>query len=121
MQKQSIIVEDLGEMNYQEAWNYQEMLLRRNLAVKSRALQLEQPTQQPNLEEAESSEEATSTTNYLLFVQHPPVYTLGKSGKAEHVLLKEQERKERGIEFFHTNRGGDITYHGPGQIVGYPI
>ena len=62
-----------------------------------------------------------STSNYLLFVEHPPVYTLGKSGKSENVLLNEGERKERGIEFFHTNRGGDITFHGPGQIVGYPI
>jgi len=62
-----------------------------------------------------------STSNYLLFVEHPPVYTLGKSGKSENVLLDEGERKERGIEFFHTNRGGDITFHGPGQIVGYPI
>jgi lipoyl(octanoyl) transferase len=122
MEKQRIIVEDLGEMNYQEAWDYQEMLLRKNLAVKSRSMQLNQSMKGLNGGETESIPEKTeSTTNHLLFVQHPPVYTLGKSGKAENVLLKEEERKERGIEFFHTNRGGDITYHGPGQIVGYPI
>jgi lipoyl(octanoyl) transferase len=56
-----------------------------------------------------------------LFVEHPPVYTLGKSGKREHVLIDEQEMQERQIAFFQTNRGGDITYHGPGQLVGYPI
>jgi len=122
MPSQTIIVEDLGEMNYQEAWDYQETLLRKNLAIKSRAMQMDRSIQGLNIAKAELfPEEPATTTNYLLFVQHPPVYTLGKSGKAEHVLLKEEERKERGIEFFHTNRGGDITYHGPGQIVGYPI
>ncbi|HVY74665.1 MAG TPA: lipoyl(octanoyl) transferase LipB, partial [Puia sp.] len=65
--------------------------------------------------------EQLSTTNYLLFVEHPPVYTLGKSGHEEHVLLNEAEMSQRGIRFYHTNRGGDITYHGPGQLVGYPI
>jgi lipoyl(octanoyl) transferase len=62
-----------------------------------------------------------ATRNFLLFVEHPPVYTLGKSGKIEHVLINEAERKERGIEFYQTNRGGDITFHGPDQVVGYPI
>jgi lipoyl(octanoyl) transferase len=61
------------------------------------------------------------TTHYLLFVEHPPVYTLGKSGKMENIILGEQERIKEGIDFFHTNRGGDITFHGPEQIVGYPI
>jgi lipoyl(octanoyl) transferase len=61
------------------------------------------------------------TRNFLMFVEHPPVYTLGKSGKIEHVLIDEAERKERGIEFYQTNRGGDITFHGPDQVVGYPI
>jgi lipoyl(octanoyl) transferase len=61
------------------------------------------------------------TGNYLLFVEHPPVYTLGKSGHIENVLINEAERKERGISFYQTNRGGDITFHGPGQVVGYPI
>jgi lipoyl(octanoyl) transferase len=61
------------------------------------------------------------TTHHLLFVEHPPVYTLGKSGKIENVLISEEERLARGIDFFYTNRGGDITFHGPQQIVGYPI
>jgi lipoyl(octanoyl) transferase len=61
------------------------------------------------------------TQHHLLFVEHPPVYTLGKSGNADNVLLSEENLKARGIEYFHTNRGGDITFHGPQQIVGYPI
>jgi lipoyl(octanoyl) transferase len=61
------------------------------------------------------------TTNYLLFVEHPPVYTLGKSGHPENVLIDDERMREKGVEFFMTNRGGDITFHGPGQIVGYPI
>jgi lipoyl(octanoyl) transferase len=61
------------------------------------------------------------TKNHLIFVEHPPVFTLGKSGKLEHVLLSEDELKAKEIAFYHTNRGGDITFHGPGQVVGYPI
>ena len=61
------------------------------------------------------------TNNFLLWVEHPPVFTLGKSGKIEHLLVDQQALTEKGIEFFQTNRGGDITFHGPGQIVGYPI
>jgi len=61
------------------------------------------------------------TVDHLLFCEHPPVYTLGKSGKLEHLLISDADRKARGIEFFRTNRGGDITFHGPGQLVGYPI
>ena len=115
MKKQRIIVQDMGILPYQQAWDYQEGLLQKNLAIKSRQLE-------GNGEETNSVEVGMkSTSNYLLFVEHPPVYTLGKSGKSENVLLNEGERKERGIEFFHTNRGGDITFHGPGQIVGYPI
>lgn len=117
MVKQKIFVEDLGEMNYQQAWDYQENLLQKNLRIKAKSMQLDNAS----LDENDGETELESTTNYLLFVEHPPVYTLGKSGKAEHVLLEEHERKQKGIEFFHTNRGGDITYHGPGQIVGYPI
>ena len=115
MEKQYVIVKDLGHMAYQEAWDYQENLLQKNLTIKSRQLE-------GNDKETDGVDVETNTTsNYLLFVEHPPVYTLGKSGKSENVLLDEGERKERGIEFFHTNRGGDITFHGPGQIVGYPI
>ena len=61
------------------------------------------------------------TTHHLLFVEHDPVYTLGKNGKDQHILIDEKERIEKGIEYFHINRGGDITFHGPQQLVGYPI
>jgi len=101
---------DLGKMKYKDAWDYQENLLKGNLEVKAKL----------NSDEAESFNSIT-TTNYLLLVEHPPVYTLGKSGKIDHVLISEEERNARNIQFFHTNRGGDITFHGPGQIVGYPI
>ena len=65
--------------------------------------------------------ELPQTTNYLLFVEHPPVYTLGKSGHVENLLISDEERAAKGIQFFKINRGGDITFHGPGQVVGYPI
>ena len=112
-------------MPYQEAWDYQEALLRKNVDIKSRALNLYSSTEQDQIGSSNNQDieigEDEKTTNYLLFVEHPPVYTLGKSGKQEHVLFDETEREKRGIEFFRTNRGGDITFHGPGQIVGYPI
>jgi len=66
-------------------------------------------------------DEQITTDNYFLFTEHPHVYTLGKSGKEEHLLIGEQERRQKSVQFIKTNRGGDITYHGPGQIVGYPI
>jgi lipoyl(octanoyl) transferase len=123
--KQRIILQDLGEMAYQQAWDYQESLLQQNVAIKSRAMNavtsLTSDLAVPGGSLQLQPGEAESTTNYLLLVEHPPVYTLGKSGKQEHVLFNETEREERGIEFFRTNRGGDITYHGPGQVVGYPI
>ncbi len=96
-------------MPYAEAWDYQESLLQENVQVKTR------------IRTGEAGSEKLSTTNYLLFVEHPPVYTLGKSGHEENVLLNESEMGARGIRFFRTNRGGDITFHGPEQIVGYPI
>jgi lipoyl(octanoyl) transferase len=98
----AICFEDLGVLSYQEAWDYQERLLKENVARKGAGGQ-------------------ESTIDRLLFVEHPPVYTLGKSGKPEHVLLPEEQLGARGIEYFHTNRGGDITFHGPGQLVGYPV
>lgn len=97
-----VCFEDLGVLSYQEAWDYQERLLKENVARKGAGGQ-------------------ESTIDRLLFVEHPPVYTLGKSGKPEHVLLPEEQLGARGIEYFHTNRGGDITFHGPGQLVGYPV
>ena len=69
----------------------------------------------------DNGEEDTLTPNYLVFCEHPHVYTRGKSGKPEHLLLDEQGLKEKNATYYHINRGGDITYHGPGQLVGYPI
>jgi lipoyl(octanoyl) transferase len=111
MEKRVVLFEDLGRMHYQEAWIYQESLLQKNVAIKTGSKNLQVP----------DIAFAASTSNYLLFVEHPPVYTLGKSGKMEHVLITEGQRSEKGIEFYNTNRGGDITFHGPGQLVGYPI
>lgn len=103
MEKQKIIFRDLGQMNYQATWDLQETLLKENVRRKS------------------TTEDSLPTEHFLLFVEHPPVYTLGKSGNKEHVLLSDEELETHQIEFFHTNRGGDITFHGPDQIVGYPI
>lgn len=112
MGKQDVIFRDLGITEYGFAWDYQEKLLKQNLEIKSAARQKEAETGELTI---------PSTRHYLLFTEHPPVYTLGKSGQKEHVLLDEQELEEKHIGFFHTNRGGDITFHGPDQIVGYPI
>jgi len=111
LDKQPVIFEDLGIINYKSAWDYQEILVKKNLDVKS------------EIRKAEASGEIIqhTTTNYLLFCEHPPVYTLGKSGHMENVLLSEDEMEEKEIEFFKTNRGGDITFHGLQQVVGYPI
>lgn len=103
MKKQKILFTDLGLMAYKEAWDYQETLLQENVKRKS------------------GNKAEIKTEHFLLFVEHPPVYTLGKNGNIENVLMREDELKQNGIDFFNTNRGGDITYHGPGQIVGYPI
>jgi lipoyl(octanoyl) transferase len=110
MAKQEISFRDLGMMEYQQAWDLQEQLLQKNVGRKMRA--------QPFVGEEEVE---PSTEHHLLFVEHPPVYTLGKSGHIENVLINEEEMYARGIQFFRTNRGGDITFHGAGQIVGYPI
>ena len=100
MHPQNVIFEDLGNMSYKDAWDYQEQLLQQNLQAKANG---------------------AATAHHFLLVEHPPVYTLGKSGREEHVLINDEERAQKGIEYFRTNRGGDITFHGPGQIVGYPI
>ena len=109
MQKQIVFFKDLGLMAYNEAWDFQETLLKQNVEIKTR------------YHSAQQKQYRNSTTNYLLFVEHPPVYTLGKTGHEENVLLNDKELQERGILFVKTNRGGDITFHGPEQIVGYPI
>jgi lipoyl(octanoyl) transferase len=99
---------NLGLIDYQDAWNYQTSLFEKVLGVKSENRSL--PENQQHL-----------TENFLLFCQHPHVYTLGKSGKEDNLLVKTDDLKGIGATYYHINRGGDITYHGPGQIVGYPI
>src|SRR5690349_5093662 len=98
---------DLGHMPYREAWDYQTVLHRELIDRKLTNLRQENRD--------------FSQEHFLLFVEHPPVYTLGKTGSMENLLLSEAELTANGIEFFPINRGGDITYHGPGQLVGYPI
>lgn len=93
---------DLGLRPYQEVWDLQENLLN-------------------HIVQQKRSGAETPPSNYLLYTEHPPVYTLGRNGNAQHVLIGEQERKSIGVEYIHTNRGGDITFHGPGQLVAYPI
>ena len=98
--------QDLGLIDYRKCWDYQEELFAEILAVKS----------------ANRKENKTDVTqNHLLFCEHPHVYTLGKSGDEKNLLVNEDYLKSRGATFHKINRGGDITYHGPGQIVGYPI
>lgn len=115
MNKQQVTFEDLGIINYKSAWDYQEELVKRNVDIK---VQLRKEEANGN---GQSQSEILQTANYLLFCEHPPVYTLGKSGHMENVLLSEDEMDEKEIEFFRTNRGGDITFHGLQQVVGYPI
>lgn len=125
MTKQSVIFRDLGQMNYKAAWDYQESLLQQNVAIKSgvrsRELLVDEINADNSTDELLALNSEVTTQNYLLFVEHPPVFTLGKSGNINNVLLSEERLNEKGIEFFKTNRGGDITFHGPRQIVGYPI
>ncbi|WP_340203424.1 lipoyl(octanoyl) transferase LipB [Ascidiimonas sp. W6] len=99
-------LEDLGLMDYKEAWDLQEQLFK---AVVDRKIKNRR------------NKENISTENHFLFVEHPHVFTLGKSGELSNLLLDETQLKERNAVFYKINRGGDITYHGPGQIVGYPI
>jgi lipoyl(octanoyl) transferase len=98
----------LHSIDYQEAWNYQEFLFNEIVQLKILNRNTLLTEQQP-------------TPNYLLFCQHPHVYTLGKSGKPSHLLIDQEKLSGIQATFYHINRGGDITYHGPGQIVGYPI
>ncbi len=99
---------DLGRWSYQRAWDFQEAIFSETIGRKSANRQLPEADQKP-------------TVDTLLFVEHPHVYTLGKSGDFANLLANEAQLQELGIEFFKINRGGDITYHGPGQLVGYPI
>lgn len=115
---QKVVYKDLGRMEYQAAWDYQESLLQENVRIKTEARQ--RAAELAVAGEAQPDIVA-KTTHYLLFVEHPPVYTLGKSGHMENVLIGAEQMEERGVQFFRSNRGGDITFHGPGQLVGYPI
>jgi len=99
-------VQDLGLKDYKETWDYQEQLFQETLDLKIRNRR-----EELNLE----------TPNHFLFVEHPHVYTLGKSGDISNLLVDEKVLEDKGATFYKINRGGDITYHGPGQIVGYPI
>ncbi|MEP7110214.1 MAG: lipoyl(octanoyl) transferase LipB [Ferruginibacter sp.] len=129
MDKQLVTYKDLGIIDYKTAWDYQESLLRENVRIKtaiSRELVFNSEMTGSNAETGEVNElndvtNQLSTTHYFLLCEHLPVYTLGKSGHTENILISEAEMKLRGIQFFKTNRGGDITFHGPQQIVGYPI
>ena len=100
--------QDLGLIDYQQAWDFQEKIFNETLQIKSKNRDLSLENQIP-------------TPNHLFFCEHPHVYTLGKSGKPEHLLLAESELEDKDAKFYKINRGGDITYHGPGQLVGYPV
>jgi lipoyl(octanoyl) transferase len=101
-----ILLSDLANKDYKEAWDFQSELLQEIVDIKIN-------NRRNNLQKA--------TKNHFLFVEHPHVYTLGKSGDLSNLLLNEKQLEEKGATFYKINRGGDITYHGPGQIVGYPI
>jgi lipoyl(octanoyl) transferase len=105
--RQKVKLHDAGLVPYKEMWEYQEQLLQQNVAIK-KAL-------------ADGTTVLSGTEHHLILVQHPPVYTLGKTGHEEYILITEEERLAEGIEYYRINRGGDITFHGPGQLVGYPI
>ena len=99
--------QDLGTKDYQPSWDYQEELLKQNLDIK--------------IHNRENPADLKKTDNHLLFVEHPHVYTLGKSGHESNLLANENKLKEINATYIKVNRGGDITYHGFGQVVGYPI
>lgn len=99
---QTVTFQDLGLIDYKKAWDYQEELFAKVLAGRN-------------------SENSSEKVNYLLFCEHPHVYTLGKSGQSNNLLISDEMLKRINATYYHINRGGDITYHGPGQIVAYPI
>lgn len=102
----TIQLQDLKNKDYKDTWDYQEELFKQIVDIK-----IQNRREETQLE----------TPNYFLFVEHPHVYTLGKSGDISNLLLSEKQLQDKGATFYKINRGGDITYHGPGQIVGYPI
>jgi len=108
MSKPLVSFLDLGHAEYKETWDLQETLFKQNVDKKL-------------ANRAAGKPDGEGTVDRLIFVEHPHVYTLGKSGDAFHLLISEEKLKEIGATYFPINRGGDITYHGPGQIVGYPL
>lgn len=106
MQNKQVKFQDWGAVDYQKAWDKQEQLFADIVRQKT---------------ENRTHGTSIATDNYLVFVEHPHVYTLGKSGKPEHLLLGEDDLAKKNATYYKINRGGDITYHGPGQLVGYPI
>ena len=106
MKNKKIILRDIGKSSFSDAWEYQEDIFKKIIdqKIKNR-----------------SNENKMETNNFLIITEHKPVYTIGKSGNISNLLLNDDEMKTQGIEFYKINRGGDITYHGPGQIMGYPI
>ena len=106
MKNKKIILRDIGKSSFSDAWEYQEDIFKKIIdqKIKNR-----------------SSDIKMETNNFLIITEHNPVYTIGKSGNISNLLLNDDELKTQGIEYYKINRGGDITYHGPGQIMGYPI
>ncbi len=112
---QKVIFIDLGLIDFKQAWDYQEKLFSEVVQIKTNNRSLS-PASKSNTPSA-----VLPTPSYLIFCGHPHVYTLGNSGNKEHLLINEQELEKKNAAYYKINRGGDITYHGPGQIVGYPI
>ena len=108
VKNKKVIYKNLGLIEYKDAWDFQTSLFNQVIRTKIENREL-------------ADEHKKQTDNYLIFCQHPHVYTLGKSGNKENLLAQENELKKKHATFFESNRGGDITYHGPGQIVVYPI
>ena len=127
MDNRKVIFKDLGIIEYKTAWDYQEELLQKNVAVKSALRKAQELTVVGDGQritdncQLQTPHSKLPTQNYFLFCEHPAVYTLGKSGNANNVLMSDAELEENNIQFFNTNRGGDITFHGLQQVVGYPI
>src|ERR1700741_3663856 len=114
MKNKQVKFQDWGLIDYKQAWDKQEELFSATVGLKTRI------TNRKIVLEGNEYEEDEITPNYLVFCEHPHVYTLGKSGKPEHLLLDEQGLKAKHATYYHINRAGDIPYHGPGQIVCYP-
>ena len=126
LDKQIVLFNDLGLIEYKEAWDYQEVLFKQNVEIKSilrnkEIINANQVNSNDSLCQQSEKDVLPKTTHYLLFCEHSPVLTLGKSGHEENILISKEEMARQGIQYFKTNRGGDITFHGPQQIVGYPI